>query len=658
MNTNEQDMQENEKSKLNIMVCLSASPSNRRVIRTARKMYNPERDSFTALYVGSSEEETDTDPQRRENIEYAERCGAEVHVIISREIAVTISEYAKQIGATDLFIGNSAPPHVMTTRSIPDRIVSYLPETDIHIIPDQMSSSYPKTYRKGTGSPWNLNDFVRVVLVMAVATLLSYWFDQSRYSNANIITIYILAVLIASVITSHQVYGIIAAFLYVMLFNYLFIDPRYTLLVYDSAYLMTYCVTVLAALITGSLAVKLKNIAKQSAENAYQAKVLLETSTRLEKARDRHEMIRITCMQLSNLLKRTVMFYEIEGDTPKLTAISYEEKAKEHEPPLTEEEKKAILWTYQNNHHSGAYTRHFPDSPYRYLSVYNDTAGYGVIAIRCGEKNFTEFENTILLSIVNEFTLTLNNEVIRMEKKEAEINAEKEYFRAGLLRSISHDLRTPLTAIYGNAVNLSTNHEELTEADKEKIYEDMQEDTSWLVSQMENILSMTRLENRSAITTSAENVEDVIEESLKHLDMHASEHHIECVHPEEMLFAEMDAKLIMQVIVNLVNNAVKYTPPGSHIIVSAEKQDQLVCISVADDGPGIPAEDREHIFELFWSGRHDIKDGYRSMGIGLNLCRMIMKAHGQKIEALDNEPHGTIFRFYLPLKGVESYEGL
>jgi two-component system sensor histidine kinase KdpD len=153
-------------------------------------------------------------------------------------------------------------------------------------------------------------------------------------------------------------------------------------------------------------------------------------------------------------------------------------------------------------------------------------------------------------------------------------------------------------------------------------------------------------------------VEDVIEESLKHLDMHASEHHIECVHPEEMLFAEMDAKLIMQVIVNLVNNAVKYTPAGSRIVVSAEKQDDLVCISVADDGPGIPEEDREHIFELFWSGRHDVKDGYRSMGIGLNLCRMIMKAHGQKIEVSENEPHGTVFRFYLPLKGVESYERL
>ncbi len=634
-------------SKLHILVCFSASPSSQRVIRAAQKLYHPEKDLFIALYVGSSETDAENDAELMRNFALAKECGAQTQTIVSNDIALSVSEYARRIGATDLFIGSSAPSHFIQGPSIPEKITAYLPDTDIHIIPDPRSSAYPKAMRRSTERQWNIRDLLLLVSTMAAATLLSFWFDRSIFSNSNIITIYILAVLIVSVFSSHQIFGVIAAVLYILLFNFLFIEPRFTLLVYDPAYLVTYAVTVIAALITGTLAFRLKNIARTAAENAYQAKVLLDTSNQLEKARDSSEMIRITCRQLSNLLKRPVSFHRADPEDPSAPDLK----------ELAGPERKAAEYAFANRQSAGAFTGTGRDCRNQYICVYTDDVTYGVLAIDMQDRMFTDFENTILLSIVNEFTLALNNDRAHLEKQEAEVEAEKEHYRAVLLRSISHDLRTPLTTICGNASNLEAGSAELTEEDRRQIYHDISEDASWLADQVENILSLTKLEDTHAVNLSYESIEDVIKEGLSHITKYAGGHTITFDHPDEIIFAEMDPFLIIQVLVNLVNNAVKYTPPGSEIRVSCEKAGSLVRVSVADNGDGIPDEDKAHIFELFYTGKNHSADSRRSMGIGLNLCYVIMQAHGQKIEVLDNQPKGTIFRFYLNAKEMDYEPG-
>ena len=273
-----------------------------------------------------------------------------------------------------------------------------------------------------------------------------------------------------------------------------------------------------------------------------------------------------------------------------------------------------------------------------------------MIAIDMDGRPFTDFENTILLSIVHECTMALDNERMGQEQKKAEILAENERLRAGLLRSLSHDLRTPLTSISGNASTLRRNEDDLPRSVRYKIYEDIIEDAGWLNAQFENILSMSRLESGRTLQKTVENMEDVIEESLRHISPHPC-HKILFEHTDELLFASMDPKLIMQVLVNLLNNAIKYTPAGSTVRIRAERQEDMVCVEVADDGPGIPDEEKPHVFELFYTGQHALADSYRSMGLGLNLCALILKAHGGDIEVSDNpacSTRGTVFRFRLP----------
>lgn len=640
-----------------ILVCLSASPSNERVIRAAARMRRAEEDTFLALYVGSANAGGTANARLNENISLAKNCGAHVDTMETGEIALTIAEYAKRSGVTDLFIGESARPRLFAVRSIPDQLIRYLPDTNIHIIPDAKSSSIPQDYRRGNDKLFNVRDLLLTIGIMAVATILAYLFYHSPFSNSNIITIYILAVLVASVLTSHQLYGLIAAVLYILLFNFLFIEPRFTLLVYDPNYLVTYFVTIIAALITGSLAARLKSIAWESAENAYQAKVLLDTSDQLQKASSSEEMVKITCTQLSSLLNRDVVYYRI-GPDGSIIPAGKETGSAEHRTPevISESDREAVQWTSENGHHAGAFTNHYSDSAYRYLSIFAGERKYGVLGIRMDGRNLTGFEKSILLSIVNEFTMALDNERISREKQAAEINAETERFRSGLLRSVSHDLRTPLTAMYGNAVNLSQNSTAMTEEEKQKVYTDLQDDALWLSEQMENILSMTRLENDPDITLSPVSVEEVIEESLRHLDPHQSEHEIVVRDGDESTFTMMDAKLIVVVLVNLINNAIKYTPAGSHIEIRKEQTGRQVRISVSDDGYGIPDAEKPHVFSLYYTGKHTLSDSCRSMGIGLNLCAMILQAHHQTIEVHDNVPHGAVFSFTLEAAEVNPDE--
>lgn len=634
-----------------VLLCLSSSPSSRRVIQAAAEFLRIEGSEGIAIYITPHDHSPDDNPRLQENIALAKESGFEFHSLQSDDILVSITEYAKRISASHLFLGYTAPPVLLQTkRPVSEQLTQALPNVIIHVIPDPLSSPVPLMQKKSGKTPWNIHDFVLVLAIMAAATFMCFWVDQSRYSNANIITIYILAVLIASLWTSHQIYGIMASVLYILLFNFLFIEPRFTLLVYDPEYLMTYFVTMAAALITGTLAVRVKNIARRSAENAYQAKILLDTSNQLEQAQSADEIISISCRQLATLLSRTVLFYgkdEISGE-PQIyplsaKAISLAELQKDHE---------TIVWVKEHRHYAGAYTSRWPDCPRQYLSIHTDEYGYGIIGIDMSGGPFSEFENMILHSILNEFAMALENERIEQERQHAEIKAENERMRASFLRSISHDLRTPLTSIYGNATNLSANEKYMSEDDRRKVYTDIRDDAVWLVDEMENILSVTRLESDPKINLSAENVEDVIEESLRRVSSHSS-HQIIVRLPDYPLFALMDAKLISQVLVNLLSNAVKYTPEDTEIIIAAEKKDDIVEISVADQGEGIDDEEKEQVFELFHTGKSAHADSSRSMGVGLNVCRMIMQAHGSTISVHDNVPHGSVFVFTLKAEDIK-----
>ena len=178
-----------------------------------------------------------------------------------------------------------------------------------------------------------------------------------------------------------------------------------------------------------------------------------------------------------------------------------------------------------------------------------------------------------------------------------------------------------------------------------------------MINLVENLLAVTRIEEgRLNIRASANLIDEVIAEALHHVNRKSVEHCITVKHEEDFILAKIDARLIVQVIINIVDNAIKYTPKGSHIQIKTRKQDEHVIVTVADDGEGIPDELKPKVFDMFYSGANKIADSRRSLGLGLSLCKSIIHAHGGTISVSDNIPHGTVFTFTLPAEEAQIHE--
>jgi two-component system sensor histidine kinase KdpD len=248
-------------------------------------------------------------------------------------------------------------------------------------------------------------------------------------------------------------------------------------------------------------------------------------------------------------------------------------------------------------------------------------------------------------------TLAIEKEKNAREKEAAANLARSEQLRADLLRTISHDLRTPLTSISGNASNLLANGDRFDAATRRQIYTDIYEDSLWLISLVENLLSATRIEQgRMILRTETELLSDIVEEAVRHA--RCETHTLRVEQPEELLLVQADARLIVQVIDNLIDNAVKYTPPGCCITLTTRPAGEWAEIAVADNGPGLSDEAKQRVFDMFYSGANKIADNRRSLGLGLYLCKAIVEAHSGQICVQDNSPQGAVFRFTLPLQDV------
>ncbi len=640
-----------------ILVCLSASPSNAKIVKTAAKMAAAFGGIFTALYVHTPQSDKMDDESKRrlqEHIRLAERSGADITTVYGEDVSSQIAEFARISGVTKIVIGRSNVKrrHFWSKPALTEKLTMIAPNLDIYIIPDNTAKQEyrSKSYTFLQSLIPRARDLPVTLLVLTVTTLLSVLLFRLGFTDSNIIPVYILGVLVTSLVTRGYSCGIMGSLLSVMLFNFFFTEPRFTFHAYDSKYTVTFAIMLTASVITGTLASKLKSQAKLSAQAAFRTKVLLDTNQLLQKAQDNDDIFNTTATQLVKLLDRSVVMYASDGRT--LSKSSFFPAGSDSDPGtdlFSDTERKTAQWVFENRHRAGATTDTMDRAACLYLAIRINSNVYGVVGIRINGKPLETFENSMLLSIIGECALALDNSRNAREKELAAVLAKNEQLRADLLRAISHDLRTPLTSISGNAGNLLSDYDKLDEETKKQIFIDIFDDAQWLIGLVENLLSVTRIEEgKMKFNMSVQLMDEVIEEAMKHVDRHAAEHTVTVDCRDELLLARMDAKLIVQVIINLVDNAVKYTAAGTAIRVIAEKKDGFVSVSVVDNGNGIPDAIKPRVFEMFYTGDNSIADSRRSLGLGLPLCRSIVNAHGGEITLTDNEPHGCVFTFTVP----------
>lgn len=646
-----------------ILVCLSSSPSNAKIIRTAARMAKAFRGTFTALYVETpnTSDMDDEDKKRlRENIRLAEQLGAAIETTYGEDVSYQIAEFARLSGVSKVVIGRSTATKksILSKPTLTERLIADAPNLDIHIIPDASNQDSYKTKKRkqAVSMVFSVRDIAISIALLLAATLVGRLFYAFGLTEANIIAVYIFCVLVISVITTSRLCSLLSSVVSVLVFNFFFTVPELTFHFNDPRYLVTFAIMFMVALLTGSLASRLKENTKQTARSAFRTKILFEMNQLLQKKHDENSVISTTAEQLTKLLKRNLVIYLASGGELSEPVI-YHVEENDMTVLTSESERTVAEWVLKNNKHAGATTDTLSGAKCLYLAIRVNHQVYGVVGISMDEGPMDSFEKSVLLSILGECALCLENIKNAREKEEAAILAKNEQLRANLLRAISHDLRTPLTSISGNASNLLSNFGKMDDETREQIFKDIYDDSMWLINLVENLLAVTRIEEgRVNLNQSAELMDEIITEAMRHISRRSKDHIIKVSSSEDFILARIDAKLIVQVIINLVDNAVKYTPEGSTIEINTRKLGKEVVVSVSDNGQGIPDEQKPRIFDMFYSGANKVADSRRSLGLGLYLCKSIITAHGGTITVSDNKPSGAVFTFTLPAEEVKLYE--
>ena len=637
-----------------ILICLSSAPSNAKVIRTAARMAEAFPSGFTALFVQTPETKElsgENIKRLRSNLRLAEQLGAQIATVYGADPAEQIAEYARVSGITKIVMGrvNHRQHPWIGQKSLADRLIERT-DLDVYIIPDRQP-----LYKKPLGKlrksrvRFSWRDAVVTLLCLAISTAVGFAFDWAGFSESNIITIYILGVLVTAVSTSGHLYGAANSLLSVLAFNFFFTEPRFTLQADGPSYPVTFLIMLSSSIIASSLASRVKEQARMAAEKSYYTELLLGSSQKLQTIRTEWDCLRLTAEQLSRMFDRPVIYALNDADKELDFRI---EPADEHTllEKLSTEEIGVAKWVQKNNKHAGATTNTLPDSKWLFLSVRGTRGVMGIVGVPiAGYVVPDAFEKNLMVALLGECGLSQERIRLEEERNQIALQTQRESLQANLLRAVSHDLRTPLTNINGSVGILMGKDQTLKPEVREQLYTAIDDDTNWLINMTENLLAATQLEtDRTKLKTAPELLEDLFQSAVRQLDRRARDHHISVDLEDQTLMASMNAGMIQRVIINMMNNAIQYTPKDSHIILSGTRRKDWVEISVSDDGPGIPDEAKKHLFDLFYTAEQGKPDSKRGLGLGLHLCQSIVNAHGGTITVSDHAPSGTTFRFTLP----------
>ena len=515
---------------------------------------------------------------------------------------------------------------------------------------------------KSEGERWlpGISDLIRIGVILLLATLSGFLVDWLIASEAAVISIYMLAVLLVALGAERKLSGPLASVLSLLLYDFFFIRPRFIFVTYGREYSFIFLLMCIVSVLASVLTQRLKQNAIEASEAAKRSRLLFETNQLMQRAGSTEEIFGALAQQLKKLMGRTVIIYPASEDgreflSAKIFAAS-DHRVVRDSGAFDKTDVQAAEWSFRRNDLSGRGTGIYPEAMCLYLPIGVNDRVYGVAGILMGgdSKAIAYQDQSFMLSVAGECALALENKENQRKKEAADVLAKNEQLRANILRTISHDLRTPLTSIYGNASNLISNEDVLDKATKRQMYEDIYDDAVWLNELVENLLNITRIEDkRIKLDFRDELIDDVVREAVRRFSRRTEGHEISIESQDDMLFARMDAGLMVQVISNLISNAVKYTPNGSHINVSFGREGDRAYIRVMDDGPGIKDEDKSRVFDMFYSGADRSAHGARSIGLGLYLCKAIVDAHGSELKLYDNVPHGSVFEFTLPLGEVD-----
>jgi two-component system sensor histidine kinase KdpD len=638
-----------------LLVCVSASPSSAKLVRAAHRMAKSLRADWTAIYIETSfyseAREKDREALAIQHLRLAERLGAESVFLTGTDFAEEVLIYAKDKSVTKILIGKppkSSWKDVFSPSPI-NRLVQESGEIEIIISPGDGEGSSFKVVEKEP-SKWEWKGYVYSILEVAVCTLLcEIIFHFMKPTNetmiyVNQIMVYLVGI---SVLSAFQGIGpsVLACYLSVTAFDFFFVPPLYEFNVYDSQYIIIFLSMLGVGLFISYLTVRFHIQSRFSHLRERRTEALYALSRELASIRGTEELLKTAVKHISDIFECAVTAF-LPNPQGRLEVRA----SNEGDPQLSSKEMGVAQWAYDLGQMAGKGTEMLSDSEVIFVPLLASGEPVGVLSVksRFPERLFIPEQLHLLEAFAHQTAMAIRGDQLAEEKQEAQFEIKTEKLRSSLLSSVSHDLRTPLATIKGSIGGLLEYGESMEAVTRRDFLENIHDETDRLERLVTNLLEMTQLES-GAIQPKKEPNDplDIVGSSVGRVRKRMGTRKLEMKMPPDLPLVPMDGLLIGQVLINLLDNAAKYTPEESPIEISSWITETEWVVEIADHGPGVPKEDLPHLFEKFYRGPQ--KQNKSGAGLGLAICSGIVDIHGGTLVAENRPVGGMVFRLTLPI---------
>jgi two-component system sensor histidine kinase KdpD len=629
-----------------IMVCVNMKPRGPRLVRAARQMAAGLHAKWIAVYVQIPRHLRLPQGERdrlSQTLRLAEQLGAETATLTGEHVAQELLSYARRRNVTKIIVGKPIRSwwKEWIFGSVVSDLVHQSGEIDIYVITGETGEGQPLVRRNLQRSS-DLSGYGYASLGVLIVTGAA-WAMYPYLGSANLIMMYLIAV-VAVAIRCGRGPSVLASVLSVAAFDFCFVPPYFSFAVSDFEYLVTFGVMLIVALVISNLAVRVKLQAELARAGERRTGVLYAMSRDLATHRGTAVLSRLATQHLRDVFDSQAAIFLADSDKRVRLQLG-EQLYFEFEP----KESGVAQWVFDHNERAGLGTDTLPGSSALYLPLIASTGAIGVVAVRPNVPGrvMDPEQLHLLESLVNQVALAIERTRLSEAAQKAQVQAETERMRNAILSSVSHDLRTPLATITGAASSLVEERGELDSTARRELSRSIYREADRLDRLLKNLLDMMRLE-AGAVQLNKEwhPLDEVVGAALARLEGSLRDRTVNTMFPADLPLVLVDGVLLEQVVINLVENAEKYGPPGSTIDLSASASDHEVIVEVADRGPGIPIGEEIRIFDKFYRGKLAREGG---VGLGLTICRGIVEAHGGRIWAENRLGGGALFRFAIPL---------
>jgi len=636
------------------LVCIGPSPSSAKCIRWTARAADAFHVPWVAVYVRTEDSERFDDKQKKNidfNINLAERLGAEVVTLTGHDIASAVAEYAKLSNITNVVIGKSNTVKHMFEQSLNDKFITLLPNVEIHIVANiNISRAYRKHVRLLSlrRSAFSFKDALKTAGFLAAATLISWGLKELGISAHNIIIVYILSVLIISRSTAGYAYGIAASVLSVLLFNFFFMEPYFSLRAIHAESPITFAIMFIVAIITSALTARIHTQVKLAAERERRTYELYEINKELIGIRGESNIVDLINEYIVRLFSRSVIFYtsEPEPENDDSGAILLADDGTEKSLLYSEDESAVAEWVFVNQKPAGAGTDTLSGAKAFYVPIISQGRVLGVFGVSCVQGELSHNNRLFLHTIASLAAMALEKQHLSDEQRQTLIDSEREKIKKNLLKSIAHDLYKPLTGIVNVSSTILEDNYLFDKPSHDKLITKIKDDSQWLIRIIENLTFVTNISgDKGSVAKTRHNIDEIISGAVGYINKRHPDRKVAVKIYDKNLIAPMDGPLIEQVIINLLENVLDNSPREEAAEIAVQKKGDQAVFEIINNSKSISDVELHYLF-----GGDKITADIPEDGLGLFISKTIIAAHNGRIEIKNRNTQGSALQFSLPLE--------